>query len=264
MPAFQVILLPKTNYYDWLAAARDYGAHFSANFTNDLASAGNYLRPKQTITLPAALADPARFYGEDPRAWFAAHYPEVKLDVLWADTPTELKVLLDERARRNDQFARVQNIAPPPLPSPVKPPAPSPAPQATHGVMGTLRLKENKPTYATRIENIFFIEEITNLTDQTIPYGIIGVKVTPVSGAGEGFFHTSWSGDLKLGPHCKGPTDACGGAWEDSLRIEKPGTYRLTLDICFSSKDAALRGEGEWETLTPGLEVTAVDWTPPG
>ena len=263
MPAPQIILLPKDNYYDWLAAARDYGAHFGANFTNDPKSAGNYLRPKQTVTLAAALNDPARFYGEDPRAWFAANYPDVPLDVLWVTAPAELKILLAERQRRNEQFARVQNLTPPPLPQPAPPP-PAPAPQPTRGIVGALRLKENKPTYATRIENIFFIEEITNLTDQTIAYGIIGVKVTPVSGGGEGFFHTSWSGDLKLGPHCTGPTDACGGAWEDSLRIEKPGTYRLTLDICYSPKDAALSGQGEWETLTPGVEVTTIDWTPPG
>ena len=118
--------------------------------------------------------------------------------------------------------------------------------------------------YATRIENIFFRETIKNHTQATIPYGIIGVKVTKLTGDGQDFLHTGWSGDLSIGPGCTGPTDSCGGPWDDSLTVDVPGTYRLTLDIRSSPVDVATSGQGKWEALTPGIEIKVVNWTPPG
>jgi len=265
MADYQIILLPKDGYGDWVEAVKDYAIKFGVNFTSDPATAGRYLNPQQTVTL-ATPADPLAAYDEDMRDWFARNYPGVKLDVITANTPAELKRALAARIAANGRFAGAQIITPAAAPAPVVEPEPAPTPAAgpkiVNGVSGELALKSDKPTYAARIENIFFTETIKNHTANTVKYGILGVKGAKISGEGEDFFHTSWSGDLVLGPNCIGPKDACGGPWDDSLTVDAPGTYRLTLDICFSSPDEAQSGRGDWHTLTSGVEITVVNWTP--
>ncbi len=241
----QIILLPKEDYYAWLNAAKEYALQFGANFTSDPHSAGRYA----AITVAAV---PEAYDEPDIVAWLQANFPQAKLDAVQVSTPDALKQALAPRIASGEQF-----------PATLSAPAPTPAPKPTRGIAGSLRLDVDKTRFAARIENIIFIEEITNLTDQSIPYGILGVKVTKLSGEGQDFFHTSWSGKLSLGPRCKGPTDSCGGAWRDMLKIEQPGAYRLTMDICYSPVEDAVAGRGEWETLTPGIEISVVNWTPP-
>lgn len=129
-----------------------------------------------------------------------------------------------------------------------------------HGVSGELSLCEVKPSYADTIERICVNELIRNHTGATIEYGIIGVKAQNLSG-GPSVFHTSWLGSLAINANCTGPRDRCGGAWEDGLYIATPGTYRLTLDICYSSVRTCQDG-GDWETLTPGIVINVVYWRP--
>jgi hypothetical protein len=241
----QIILLPKDDYYTWLDAAKDYATTFGANFTNDLTSAGRYA----VITVAAV---PGAYDEPDIVAWLQANFPQARLDVIRVNTPEALTQALAPRIASGEQ-----------LPAALSIPTPAPAPQPSRGIVGTLRLDPDKARFAARIENIIFIEEITNLTDQVIPYGVLGVKVTRLSGEGQDFFHTSWSGKLSLGPRCKGPTDSCGGEWRDMLKIDQPGTYRLTMDICYSSVEEAVAGRGDWETLTPGIEISVVNWEPP-
>lgn len=149
-----------------------------------------------------------------------------------------------------------------PIPSPTPtlnapPPAtPTPAPLGTRGITGQLFLCNPKTIYAAGWERICFVELIQNHTGARINYGILGVQATNLSG-GPSQFQTSWSGDLAIDPGCLGPTDRCGGAWEDGMKMNAVGTFSLTLQICYSSK-ITCQGGGEWETLTPGIVITVV------
>jgi uncharacterized protein YraI len=148
-------------------------------------------------------------------------------------------------------------VAAPPSPVPTITPsnAPQPATQTSaRGITGELTLCDPKTTYAVAVERICFVEVIRNTTGSTVRYGVLGVQATNLSG-GPSQFQTSWSGDLAIDPNCTGPTDRCGGQWEDGMKIGASGAYRLTLQICYSSKDACLGG-GEWETLTAGITIT--------
>jgi hypothetical protein len=149
-----------------------------------------------------------------------------------------------------------------PADTPVPLPTNTLVPVSGHGVTGELILcNPEKPSFAAAIERICFREKIVNITGQAISYGVVGVQITSLSG-GPIDFHTSWRGALSIGPGCTGPIDACGGPWEDGIYIATPGTYRLTLAMCFSDINTCLGSSGDWETLTSGVNVTVVNWTP--
>lgn len=126
--------------------------------------------------------------------------------------------------------------APPAPPTATAPPAPTQPPSSasgggSHGLTGQLSLCNPKSSYAVAAENL--------------------------SGGANGF-QTSWRGDLSVPAHGNGPT---GGGWQDGLYLE-PGTYSLTLSICYSDVNTCLGQSGNWETLTPGIIVNVVNWTP--
>jgi hypothetical protein len=265
----QILLLPNENYAAWLAAAKDYMLRFGVNSTSDRNSAGTFMYPTQIVSVVIS-RDPARWYGEDIVQWFKSHFKGTSLDVILAETPEELASDLRGRLAANDRFAPLpDNLPPVPAPTPAPaaapvpaaPPPPAPA-KSKYGLTGELALAANKPSYAASIENISIRETLRNPTKQMVRYGVLGIKVTRLSGEGEDAFLTSWSGDLGIGPGCTGPTDLCGGPWDVNIQIPKPGWYRLTLDICYSPKEAALSGKGEWETLTSGVDVCIVNWHP--
>ncbi len=142
---------------------------------------------------------------------------------------------------------------------------PAVAPTATsapvvsgRGITGELTLcNPEKPSFAVKIERICFRELIINTTGQPVSYGVLGVQATNLSG-GPSQFQTSWRGDLSIPANGVGPT---GNGWEDGLYIQQPGIYRLSLAICYSNIDTCLSG-GDWQTLTAGVNVTAVIWNP--
>ncbi len=144
-------------------------------------------------------------------------------------------------------------------------PVPTVAPTATSaplvsgkGLTGELTLcNPEKPSFAVKIERICFRELLINTTSQPVSYGILGVHAANLSG-GPSQFQTSWRGDLSIPANGVGPT---GNGWEDGIYIQEPGTYRLTLAICYSNIDTCLTG-GEWQTLTSGVNVTAIIWNP--
>jgi len=152
------------------------------------------------------------------------------------------------------------------LPTDTPPPPPTAtftaAPQPSgRGLTGELQLcNPEKPSFAANIERICFREKIVNTTSNPIAYSILGVQATNLSG-GANRFQTSWAGELSVGPGCTGPTDSCGGPWEDGMYLEA-GAYRLSLSICYSKLDVCRSASGEWETLTSGLTVNVVNWTP--
>jgi hypothetical protein len=143
-------------------------------------------------------------------------------------------------------------------PPPAAPPAAPPAVGGTRGLTGRLTLCSGQTTFAVG-ERVCFIEWIRNNTAQAIDYGILGVQATNLAGGGQ--FQTSWSGELAAGgrlgidPGCEGPVDRCNGAWEDGMRLSAPGSYRLTLQVCYSSFSDCLGG-GDWEVLSAPIIIT--------
>ncbi len=125
------------------------------------------------------------------------------------------------------------------------------------GLTATLQMCGGKTTFAAGTERICFIETIRNPTSAPVQYGILGVLATnTVTGATQ--FQSSWSaftGPLVIDPGCTGPTDRCGGPWEDGMYIATPGIYRLTLNICFTPTIEGCASGGDWVTLTPGIEI---------
>jgi murein DD-endopeptidase MepM/ murein hydrolase activator NlpD len=102
MTDYQIILLPRDNYYAWVAAAKDYALRFGCNLTPDPDSAARYMTPQQTITI-AGCADGYPTQG-DIQAWFRKNYPSLRLDFIPAQTPDEFRKALQVRLAANDRF----------------------------------------------------------------------------------------------------------------------------------------------------------------
>lgn len=99
---YQIILLPKENYYAWVGAAKDYVVRFGANVTADPDSAGRYMTPQQTITIAGA---PDGYPGQgDIQVWFQKNYPSLRLDYIVANTPADFTAALKARLDANDRY----------------------------------------------------------------------------------------------------------------------------------------------------------------
>lgn len=149
-----------------------------------------------------------------------------------------------------------------PPPATVTPTQAAAASGGGRGMTGQLSLCNPKPSYAAKSdtfegERICVNELITNATGDTITYGVLGVRAENVSG-GQSAFQTSWRGHLSVPPGGNGPT---GSGWQDGLYLLE-GSYVLRLSICYSDVDTCLSGSGDWETLTPGIDIQVVPWTP--
>jgi hypothetical protein len=158
-----------------------------------------------------------------------------------------------------------------PTPTPTHTPIPTitPTPTATalagspESLTGELALCNPNQTTYSLFAAICVNETLRNPTNSVIYYGILGVEVVRLSDNFK-WFQTSWSGNpLAIDPFCTGPTDRCSGVWEDNIRgsddtagFKEAGQYRLTLALCYPTKDACLLGQGTWRTLTPGLNIS--------
>ncbi|MGH2523192.1 MAG: SH3 domain-containing protein [Anaerolineales bacterium] len=145
----------------------------------------------------------------------------------------------------------------PPTPSATGAPAAGPTtkpPASSRGIVGQLTLCNPRTTYAIS-ERVCFVERIVNTTGGTIAYGLLGVQAANLSG-GPSQFQTSWSGELFINAGCTGPTDTCGGPWEDGIRINTAGSYRLTMQICYATVDACQGSSADWETLAKAIFIT--------
>lgn len=158
-----------------------------------------------------------------------------------------------------------------PTPTPTATPTPTitPTPTATppigspESLTGELALCNPGQTVYGLFQAVCVRETLRNPTNSVIYYGILGVEVVRLSDNFK-WFQTSWSGNpLAIDPFCTGPTDRCGGPWEDNIRgpddtngFKTAGQYRLTLAFCYPTKDACLAGQGVWRLLTPGLIIS--------
>ena len=155
-------------------------------------------------------------------------------------------------------------VAAPPPPAPTATPVPAGNPNGAlvtgaHGVSGMLNLCSGNVVFGVG-QRVCFVEWIKNNTSQPVGYGLLGV--TAVRQGGGVQFQTSWSGEqaahglLAIDPGCIGPTDRCKGQWEDGMRLNIPGSYQLTLNVCFSGYPLCRGTSGDWEVLSGPIQIT--------
>ena len=102
MPDYQIMLLPRADYFAWVEAAKPYAARFGVSLTADPDSAGRFMTPLQTISIAAA---PEGYPQQgDIRAWFQRFYPRLRLDVIVCDTPAALRAALQARLDANSRY----------------------------------------------------------------------------------------------------------------------------------------------------------------
>jgi hypothetical protein len=103
---YQIILLPRKDYWSWVSASRDYVLVFGPNLTSDPTTAGNYMAPRQAISFPL-VPDGYPEQGDIER-WFQTHYPGIRLDPIEAETPGELQEAFARRIIDNDRYGQKQ------------------------------------------------------------------------------------------------------------------------------------------------------------
>lgn len=93
----QFIFLPKSNYFDWIDAARGYIRVYGANVTPELAEAAR----AHVVTAPNG---PGLFAAGELTVWFRQNAPSVRLDLVPATTPGEFATALEARVAANDRY----------------------------------------------------------------------------------------------------------------------------------------------------------------
>jgi murein DD-endopeptidase MepM/ murein hydrolase activator NlpD len=99
---YSILLLPKTDYWTWVDAAKDYVAKFGANLTADPASAASYMAPRQIVTV-GGLAGAYAAQG-DIQSWFRTRHPRVRLDYVPCQSADEFHALLKLRLEANQRY----------------------------------------------------------------------------------------------------------------------------------------------------------------
>ncbi len=108
-------------------------------------------------------------------------------------------------------------------------------------VQVVISFRDGHNTYAVG-EKVFVSMQVTNLTNEPVPFGILGLLDST------GRFQTSWdNGLIQAGQTFR---------HEDGLAFAAPGIYKLQLSICFNRKEACLSSDAGWKRFEPGLEVT--------
>lgn len=102
MTEYQVILLPRDNYYKWVEAAKEFVFKYGPNITPDPDTAGRFMMPDQVVTI-AYLPNAYPNHG-DIADWFRRCYPNVRTDLVAADSPEEFKQMLAARIAASDRF----------------------------------------------------------------------------------------------------------------------------------------------------------------
>jgi murein DD-endopeptidase MepM/ murein hydrolase activator NlpD len=101
---YQIILLPREDYWSWVRACRDYVMQYGVNLTKDPGTAGRYMFPAQVVTLPRA---PEAYPLEgDIEEWLQAQFPGVRLDIIEASEPKQLEKELRQRVDEQDRYGQ--------------------------------------------------------------------------------------------------------------------------------------------------------------
>lgn len=103
---FQIMLLPRRDYWEWVRACRDYVMRYGINLTSDPETAARYMAPLQVVSFPE-MGEPFAEVG-DLRSWFSEKHEGIWLDPIPAGNPSELQETLQARLDKEDRFGQKQ------------------------------------------------------------------------------------------------------------------------------------------------------------
>jgi murein DD-endopeptidase MepM/ murein hydrolase activator NlpD len=99
-----IILLPKTDYWSWVRACKDFVLEFGASMTRDPVTAVRPMTPRQVVTVVDGW-DAYPEYG-DILNWIGSQNAELRIDAIEAMTPGDLKQALGSRVELKDRFGQ--------------------------------------------------------------------------------------------------------------------------------------------------------------
>ncbi len=103
---YQILLLPRTDYWSWVRASKDYVLRYGPNLTPDPVTAANYMPPRQVITFPV-LPGGYPEYGDIER-WLMDHHPGIRLDPIEVFAPGDFNNELERRIADKDRYGQTQ------------------------------------------------------------------------------------------------------------------------------------------------------------
>lgn len=101
---YQILLLPRKNYWDWVRVCKDYVMEYGPNMTQDPGSAARYMAPAQVVTFP--LADDGYPEIGHPEKWFYRNHSGIRLDPIEASSPKQLAKELQRRIDDQDRYGQ--------------------------------------------------------------------------------------------------------------------------------------------------------------
>ena len=142
---------------------------------------------------------------------------------------------------------------------------------------GSISLEDNKPTYATYIEWVKFIQWVHNNNDSTTCFGILGFDTIRPDGS-HMQYNSQWNAQgvpsqyLTISANCWGPNgQPCAGSQgsgqqEDHVGtgpylVTQEGQYTIYYTVCYSTFNACLAPGSNWAVLG-SIQFTAINWTP--
>ncbi len=101
---YQILLLPRKDYWDWVRACADYVKHYGPNMTHDPDTAARYMAPAQVISFPVV---PGAYPEQgDLEDWFHQYHPGIRLDPIKANSADELELELNLRIEQTDRYGQ--------------------------------------------------------------------------------------------------------------------------------------------------------------
>lgn len=101
---YQILLLPRKDYWEWVRAAKDYVLEYGPNMTQDPGTAARYMRPAQVVTFPLV----KKGFPEigDPEEWFYSNHAGIRIDPVPARTPDKFAHELARRIKDKDRYGQ--------------------------------------------------------------------------------------------------------------------------------------------------------------
>ena len=104
MTESHILLLPRMNYFKWVRAAQKYALSFGVNITPDPLKTGT----KKVVTV--VVPEDGYPTEGDIIIWIKARFAETAVDAIIADTPDELKRILDRRVANNQRYGGEERV----------------------------------------------------------------------------------------------------------------------------------------------------------
>jgi len=106
MTEYQIILLPRQHYWEWVRAARLYAMAYHAYLTQDPETAVRNISPSQVVTV---VVPPEGYPAQGNIVnWIQQRLPGIKVDTVAVDSPAVLQACLNQRVIDNNRFGTEQ------------------------------------------------------------------------------------------------------------------------------------------------------------